>query len=202
MSTTCRSNNPSGDAAGDVADGIAIQSVASVYPDGVEIPPVSPIPPDDVDISPVSPDGVAVSPISPADHVVLLALIREFAEFERSPDKMTNSIERMAAESDWLTGFVAKTPSGEVVGYATFFFAYYSWTGKSLWMDDLYVSPGYRGRGLGRRLIDAVIRHARLAGCHKMRWQVSSWNTHAIGFYRSLGARLDDIQLDCHLSLR
>jgi GNAT superfamily N-acetyltransferase len=150
----------------------------------------------------ISPNSVEIQPILPMDHADLMALIREFAEFERSPEKVTNSIERMAAEADWLTGFVAKTTVGEIVGYVTFFFAYYSWTGKSLWMDDLYVRPEHRGSGLGRRLIDAVISHARSSGCHKMRWQVSNWNTHAICFYRSLGAQLNDIQLDCHLPLR
>ena len=68
-------------------------------------------------------------------------------------------------------------------------------------MDDLYVRPEYRSRGLGTKLIGEVIAFARGNECHKLRWQVSGWNTPAIGFYRALGAQIDDVEHNCDLVL-
>lgn len=68
-------------------------------------------------------------------------------------------------------------------------------------MDDLYVTPAFRGKGLGTQLIHQVIDLAKQSACHKLRWQVSNWNTPAIAFYKSLGASIDDFELDCDLRL-
>ena len=107
----------------------------------------------------------------------------------------------MAREAEFLLGFTAKNAGGEILGYVTCFFTYYTWTGKSLYMDDLYVRPEYRGQGLGSRLVGEAIAFARENGCHKLRWQVSGWNTPAVGFYESLGAQIDDTQRNCDLTL-
>ncbi len=143
--------------------------------------------------------NIRIEPIVGADHKQLAALFREFAEFEKLPHRMVNSVERMASEAEYLNGFTAKNAAGEILGYATCFFAYYTWIGKSLYMDDLYVRPGYRRQGLGSRLIGEVIEFARANGCHKLRWQVSSWNTPAIGFYRAMGAQIDDVERNCDM---
>ncbi|MDR2912945.1 MAG: GNAT family N-acetyltransferase [Alistipes sp.] len=181
---------------------------------------------------------IRIEAITREDHGGLVALFREFAEFEKMPHKMVNSVERMAHEADFLKGFVAraggesvgersgggssgeqgggekggggeksseksceKSGGGEILGYATCFFAYYSWTGKSLYMDDLYVRPEWRGHGIGTKLIRAAIDFARENGCHKMRWQVSEWNAPAIGFYTHLGAQIDDTERNCDLTI-
>jgi GNAT superfamily N-acetyltransferase len=145
--------------------------------------------------------NIHIEPITPADFPALEALFREFAAFDRLPEKMVNSAERMAHEAEFLTGFVAKNTDGELIGYATYFTAYYTWTGKSLYMDDLYVRPEFRGQGLGTRLIGEVIAVARAQGCHKVRWRVAEWNTSAKGFYRSLGAQIEDAEHNCDLWL-
>ena len=128
-------------------------------------------------------------------------LFREFAEFEKLPKKMVNSAERMRAEKDLFNCIVAETPDNEIVGYAVCFFCYFTWTGKSLYMDDLYVKPDYRGCGIGRLLINQVIRYAKETDCHKLRWQVSNWNKPAMDFYRKLGAEISDVEQNCDLML-
>jgi GNAT superfamily N-acetyltransferase len=100
-------------------------------------------------------------------------------------------------ESDFLKGFVIEEQSGGLVGYATYFFAYFTWIGKSMYMDDLYVKPEFRGQGLGQKLIDSVIGKAREEKCKKVRWQVSGWNKNATDFYRKLGAKVDSTELNC-----
>jgi GNAT superfamily N-acetyltransferase len=142
-----------------------------------------------------------IEPISSADHQQLAALFREFAEFQGMPHMMVNSVERMNREADYLNGFTVKSAEGEILGYATYFFAYYTWTGKSLYMDDLYVRPEYRGQGLGSRLIGEVAAFARANGCHKLCWMVADWNEPARGFYKALGAQIDDVERKCNLTL-
>jgi len=118
----------------------------------------------------------------------LIKIFQEFTEFEKLPDKMINSVAKMETESEYIHGLVVINESSEIIGYATYFYAYYKWIGKSLYMDDLYVKKDYRGKGIGKKLIRKVIDKARTDKCNKLRWQVSEWNKPAIDFYKNLGA--------------
>jgi ribosomal protein S18 acetylase RimI-like enzyme len=140
-----------------------------------------------------------IRPISENDFPTLVALFQDFAVFEKLPDKMTNSVEQMKAEKDHIHGFVAVSASNEIVGYVTFFFAYYTWSGKSMYMDDLYVKPKYRHQGIGKKLIHQVINMTKSENCKKLKWQVSAWNQPAIDFYKSLGATIDTVESNCVL---
>jgi len=144
-------------------------------------------------------DHIKIAPIQEDDFESLISLFKEFALFEKLPDKMINTVEQMKTEKELLHGFTVKNDQGEILGYVTFFYAYYTWTGKSLYMDDLYVRPEYRGQGLGTLLIKQVIMQAAENNCHKLRWQVSNWNTSAIQFYKSLGAVIDNVEMNCDL---
>jgi len=142
---------------------------------------------------------VTIRKIEESDYLVLISLFKEFALFEKLPEKMTNSVEQMLRENEYLTGFVAVNDADEIVGYATYFFGYYTWIGKSLYMDDLYVRPNFRGAGVGTKLISEVIAFAKAENCKKLRWQVSEWNQPAIDFYKSLGANVDAVESNCDL---
>lgn len=133
------------------------------------------------------------------DYEVIVELFREFAHFEHLDDRMTNSVDRMKAEKEYFNCFVAVDDGNEIVGYATYFFSYFTWTGKSLYMDDLYVKEAWRGSGIGTMLLNKVIAFAQASGCHKLRWQVSDWNAPAIGLYKSLGAVIDAQERNCDL---
>jgi len=142
---------------------------------------------------------VTIRKIEECDYLVLISLFKEFALFEKLPEKMTNSVEQMLREKEYLTGFVAVNDADEILGYATYFFGYYTWIGKSLYMDDLYVRPNFRGAGVGTKLIKEVIAFAKAERCKKLRWQVSEWNQPAIDFYKSLGANVDAVESNCDL---
>ncbi len=135
------------------------------------------------------------------DFPTLIQLFNEFALFEKLPDKMQNSVERMISEKAYFHGFVAVSELDEIVGYVTYFYAYYTWVGKSMYLDDLYVLQKYRGSGIGTRLIHTIIDLAKSNGCHRLRWQVSGWNHPAIGFYENLGATVDGTESNCDLVL-
>ena len=137
--------------------------------------------------------------IEVSDFLVLISLFKEFALFEKLPEKMTNSVEQMLREKEYLTGFVAVNAVDEILGYVTYFFGYYTWIGKSLYMDDLYVRPDFRGAVVGTKLINEVIAFAKADNCKKLRWQVSEWNQPAIDFYKSLGANVDAVESNCDL---
>jgi len=143
--------------------------------------------------------NIQIREINENDFTELIALFQEFAIFEKLPDKMTNSVAQMKSEKEYLKGYVAVTGNNEIIGYATFFFAYYTWIGKSLYMDDLYVKNEFRGKGIGTQLINTVINLAKTSKCQKLRWQVSEWNKPAIDFYQSLGATIDGVESNCDL---
>jgi len=77
------------------------------------------------------------------------------------------------------------------------FFAYYTWVGKSLYLDDIYVMESYRGQKIGTELLKKVFEIAQKEGCKRVRWQVLNWNKPAIEMYEKIGAEIDDEWLNC-----
>lgn len=132
-----------------------------------------------------------------ADFPAILSLIKELAEFEKAPEKVTNSVEQMKQEKDFFRCFVAETGNKEVVGIALYFFAYYTWVGKSLYLDDIYVKESFRKQKIGTELLREVFRVARDENCKRVRWQVLNWNKPAIQMYEKSGAEIDDEWLNC-----
>jgi len=133
------------------------------------------------------------------DFGAILSLIKELAHFEKAPEKVTNSVEQMKEEKDFFGCFIAETEKKEIIGIALYFFAYYTWIGKSLYLDDLYVKEAYRGRKIGVNLLKKVIEVAKQENCKRVRWQVLNWNKPAIDFYREFGAKNDDEWINCDL---
>ena len=134
------------------------------------------------------------------DFESVFRLIKEFSIFIKTPEKVSVTVDQMILDKDHFQCLVA-VDNDEIVGFATYFFAYYSWTGKSLYMDDLYVGKTYRGKKIGSKLFDAVIEIGRTEKCRRIRWQVSKWNTKAIAFYKSRGAVIDEVEINCDLIL-
>ena len=135
-------------------------------------------------------------PALPQDVPQILAFIRELAAYEREPDAVH------ATEADLLRdGFgptkvfdclIADwTESGTTTpaGFALYFHNYSTWRGHAgIHLEDIYVTPSLRGRGIGRALIARVAAIAVAEGCPRLQWDVLAWNTPAIGFYEKMGA--------------
>jgi len=134
------------------------------------------------------------------DFPVIFSLIKEFAEFQKTPNNVKITLEQMIAEKDHFQAFVVESNAG-IIGFATFFFTYYSWTGKALYIDDLYITTASREKGVGTQLLNTIIQLAKDEQCKKVRWQVSGWNTNAISFYKKMGALIDDTEINCDLYL-
>lgn len=133
----------------------------------------------------------------PADVPLLVALVRELAEYERAPDAV-EATEALLADALFGPRPAAEAVVAEVddgggttaAGFALFFHNFSTWKGRrGLYLEDLFVRPAYRGRGIGGALLRHLAGVAVARGCARFEWSVLDWNERAIGFYRALGAR-------------
>lgn len=138
---------------------------------------------------------------TPDDYSAIFELNREFSIFQKTPEKLTINLEQMLENSHLFQCLVVENEDNQLIGFASFFMAYFSWTGKALYLDDLYIKPAFRGHQIGTRLLDRLIDLANEENCTKVRWQVSHWNTEAIAFYKKMGAKVDDTEINCDLYL-
>jgi GNAT superfamily N-acetyltransferase len=140
---------------------------------------------------------LALRPATPADVPLVLRLIEGLAEYERLRDQC------VATEAALHASLFGARPEAEVViaeldgeaaGFALFFHNYSTFLARrGLYLEDLFVWPHLRGRGVGKALLVHLARLAVERGCGRFEWAVLDWNESAIGFYRSLGARpMDD----------
>ncbi len=130
------------------------------------------------------------------DFPAIMEMINELAAFEKAPHPPTNSVGQMHQEKECFEFFVAEE-DGRIVGSAIYFFAYYTWVGKSLYLDDIYVKPDFRGRGVGSLLLRNIFELAKQENCKRLRWQVLDWNENAISFYKKRGAAISREWLNC-----
>ncbi len=131
------------------------------------------------------------------DFPQILSYIKELALFEKAPEKVLNTVEYMKEDKDLFGCYVAESNEGEIVGMALYFFAYFTWVGKSLYLDDLYVKPECRGLGIGSALLEKIFKLAKDENCRRLRWQVINWNQEAIDLYNKVGATIDNEWSNC-----
>ncbi|HEX2967766.1 MAG TPA: GNAT family N-acetyltransferase [Bacteroidales bacterium] len=132
------------------------------------------------------------------DFPAIFSIIKELAAFENaSSTQVTNSIEQMKRERDFFSCFVAEKADKEIIGIALFYFVYYTWVGKSLYLEDFFVKDEYRGRNVGTSLLEKVFEIAKKEDCKRIRWQVLRWNKEAIRLYRKFNAEIDDEWYNC-----
>ena len=127
------------------------------------------------------------------DAPAILALIHGLAEYENANPADVPVDQATLRESLFGARPAAEVlladVDGETVGFALFFHNFSTWQGRhGLYLEDLFVRPAMRGRGIGKALLVALARIARERGCARMDWAVLDWNTPSIEFYKSLGA--------------
>ena len=144
--------------------------------------------------------GFSIRSATPADAPLILALLGELAAYEQQPFALSEAAIARDMMGDKPVcrcdlGLVDEAPAGIV----TWYWAYKSFgAARGVYVEDLFVRPEFRGRGLGRALLAHLGAVAqREAGF--MEWRVLDWNTPSIEFYKSLGANLIPEWIDCRL---
>jgi GNAT superfamily N-acetyltransferase len=143
-------------------------------------------------MTPAARDDFTLRAAGPGDVATILQCIHGLAEYERLAHAC------VATEALLLESLFGPTPAAEVVlafhdevpaGFALWFRSYSTFLARpGIYLEDLFVLPAFRGRGLGRRLLVHLARIASERGYGRVEWAVLDWNTDAIRFYESLGA--------------
>src|SRR5438067_4558347 len=128
----------------------------------------------------------------PRDVPQILEFIHELAKYERQPQEV------VATQEDLLRDGFGEQPryfclmaewNGAPAGFAFYFHTYSTWLGRwGLYLEDLFVRPSFRGRGVGKALLVELVKIGVEEKIGRMNWQVLDWNTPAIEFYERLGA--------------
>ena len=134
-----------------------------------------------------------IRPGTAADTPVIFNFIRELAIYEKALGEVTTNEDSLRGA---LFGTEARAYSliceidGEGAGFAIYFYNFSTWLGKyGIFLEDLYVSPRFRGQGAGKALLQYLARQAVAEGCGRFEWNVLDWNQVAIDFYESFGAK-------------
>ena len=140
--------------------------------------------------------SLTLRPARPGDAALVLTFVRELAEYERLAHEV------VATESDLDAALFGPTPrvfcdlaewEREPAGFALWFYTFSTFRGRhGIYLEDLYVRPGLRGRGVGRALLAALAGRCVAESLPRLEWSVLDWNEPALGFYRRLGAVAND----------
>lgn len=128
----------------------------------------------------------------PTDANAIYDMIYELAVYEKAPEEVVTTADEIRTT---LFGEGSKTEAliceidGKIAGYAVFFTSYSTWLGRNgIYMEDLYISPDFRGQGAGKALLKHIAQCAVQRKCGRLEWSVLDWNQPAIDFYLSIGA--------------
>lgn len=124
----------------------------------------------------------------------VLSLIRELATYERAPQEATVSLDDLEkdgfGDKPIFEVILAET-DGKIAGMAFYYYAYSTWKGKCIYLEDIIVRENMRAKGIGKVLFDAVVMKCKKVNARRLMWQVLDWNEPAINFYKKYNATLD-----------
>jgi GNAT superfamily N-acetyltransferase len=140
--------------------------------------------------------SLTIRPARPDEAGLVLGFIRELAEYE----KLSHEVK--ATEAELAASLFGPNPrvacdiaewDGEPVGFAVWFYTYSTFSGRhGIWLEDLFVRPEQRGRGIGKALIAGLAKRCVAEGLPRLAWWVLNWNEPSRAFYRSIGAAAMD----------
>lgn len=131
-----------------------------------------------------------IRPFRDGDAKGFVSLVRALARYEKLKPPDAAASRRLVRDIGRRVRVLVAEEEGRLVAYAIYFFAYSSFLARpTLYLEDVFVVPEHRHRGLGRKIIEALVREARREGCGRMEWMALGWNKVARRFYAGLGAQ-------------
>jgi Predicted acetyltransferase len=136
---------------------------------------------------------LSIRPAIIDDAETILYFIRELAIYEKAEHEVLATVdtikESMFGDNSGVYGLICEL-EGKAIGFSVYFYNYSTWLAKpGLYLEDLYVSPDYRGKGAGIALLRKLANIAIEKGCGRFEWSCLDWNTPSRDFYESLGAQ-------------
>jgi diamine N-acetyltransferase len=148
--------------------------------------------------------SIRIREAEPKDGPLIYELVRELAEYER----LSHEVD--ATEQQLVDALFSPQPrlfcdiaewNGEPAGFALWFLNFSSFRGRfGVYLEDLFVRPGFRGKGLGKALMEKLARRCTEEDWTRFEWAVLDWNKPAIDFYRAIGATVMDDWRICRLT--
>jgi diamine N-acetyltransferase len=148
--------------------------------------------------------SVSIRAARPDDSALIFALVCELADYEKLRNEVDATPEKISAAlfapEPRLFCTIAEW-NGEPAGFAVWFLNFSTFRGRhGLYVEDLFVRPAFRGKGVGKALMRHLAQRCAEDGLARFEWTVLDWNTPSIEFYRSIGARVMDEWKVCRLS--
>ena len=146
--------------------------------------------------------NIKIRPGTRQDLPRVLELVKELALYERAPDEVQNTVERMEEDGFGpkpVYGFFVAEAGDAIVGLSLYYWRYSTWKGKRLYLEDIIVTEAERGKGTGKLLFEQTMRKSLEENCTGMMWQVLDWNEPAIKFYEKYGSRISGGWMNCNL---
>ena len=143
-----------------------------------------------------------IRPGKKSDIPQVFELIKELAEYEKAFDKVSNTVEKLEEDgfgpNPVYELFVAEIENN-IVGIALTYYRFSTWRGKVMYLEDLIVKEQMRRKGIGKKLFDMVLDHAKVTSCVGLSLQVLDWNDLGINFYKKYNMEFDDEWINCYL---
>ena len=143
-----------------------------------------------------------IRPGKKSDISQVFELIKELAEYEKALDKVSNTVEKLEEDgfgpNPVYELFVAEIENN-IVGIALTYYRFSTWRGKVMYLEDLIVREHMRRKGIGKKLFDMVLDHAKVTSCVGLSLQVLDWNELGINFYKKYNMEFDDEWINCYL---
>ncbi len=148
--------------------------------------------------------SLSIRAARPADSALIFALVRELADYEKLTAEIDATEEQIAAamfaDAPRLYCDIAEW-NGKPAGFSVWFLNFSTFRGRhGLYIEDIFVRPAYRGRGIGKALMARLARRCVEQGYARCEWAVLDWNAPSIAFYQSIGAQVLDQWKICRLS--
>lgn len=135
----------------------------------------------------------------------LMELVRGLAEYEKAPQEVTVSLSHFEesgfGDNPVWWAFVAEF-EGRISGFALYYIRYSTWKGQRIYLEDIYVEPEVRGKGIGAMLFDAMMQEGRNGNYSGMMWQALDWNQPALDFYSKYGTKFDEEWVNCSIEFK